>query len=891
MNKLSLIISFMLLFNSIVISQTHEITGVVKDSITGDILPYSNILAKPLSQHLDMAFAITDEQGRYKLVVQKNESYTVTVSYLGFQPIHYDIKLDENITKNIQLKPSNNQLDEVIVIQQLPVEVKQDTIIYDTKMFTTGTERKLKQVLKKLPGLEVDKKGIVTVLGKKVDKLLVDGKTFFGGGTKLGVENIPADAVDVVEILDNYNEVAFLKGISGSDKMAMNIKLKKDKKRFAFGDLEVGTGNEKHYLVHPNLFYYSPKTNINFIADINDIGIKSFTVKDYLNFEGGIGKLFSDPSSYFKLSNNDFANFLENQDFIASQNKFGAINITQTISEKVDISSYAIFSNTKTKTRNETVNQFIAQDSQTTENRLSKGVADNSFIMAKLTLDYIPSINDDVSYSGFFKSSNNNNENSIETVTPILTNNINTLINADAITIKQNAEWHKKISRKHTTSFTVNYHYDKSEPTSNWLTNEPILQGLIPLLDDSEFNINQVKELQINNLDFLLKHYWVLNNSNHIYTTIGNNFLSENYKTDEFQQLTNGTINNFNTSDFGNDLAFQINDLYLGVQHKFKAGIVTVKSGISAHYYNWKANQSTKVENSKITWLPDFLTKVDFSKSEHLNFKYNLKSSFADAPNYANQFQLVRYNALSRGNENLENELFHSARLWYTKFSLYRGIIMSGSIDFNKKIKSIRNRIQLQDVNQFTSPFLTDNPETTWSFRANIRKKIGKFTAKLKSDFRFSDYLQEVNNQTSENKSDTKNFGLELATNFKKLPNIEIGYNKSFSKFLSSNSTSKFTNENPYINLEYDFLNGFTLLADYSNTNYIDNNDQKNRYEVANASLFYQKEDSAWGFKVSGTNILGVDFKNRNSFSDFIISDDKTFILPRIWLFTITYKL
>ncbi len=890
-NKLFLFISFGLLFNSNIISQTYEITGIVRDSITNELLPYCNILAKPSSEQIEISFAITDEEGKYKLSLLKGKSYIITVSYLGFQSVNFELKQNKNITKNIELQPSVNQLDEVIVIQQLPVVVKQDTIVYDTKVFTTGTERKLKQVLKKLPGVEVDKNGSVTVLGKKVDKLLVDGKTFFSGNTKLGVENIPADAIDAVEVLDNYNEVAFLKGISGSNKMAMNIKLKKDKKKFAFGDIEAGGGNDKHYLIHPNLFYYSPKNNINFIGDINDIGIKSFTIKNYLEFEGGIGKMFSDPSSYFKLSSNQFSSFLENQDFNASQNKFGAINITQTISEKIDLASYAIFSNTKTKTLNETTNQYITQDTQAIENRLAKGSTDNTFIMAKVSLDFVPTTNDDISYSGFFKSSNNNNKNTIETVTPAITNNINSFVNTDAITIKQNAEWHKKLSRKHTTSLTVNYLYDKSDPTTKWITDEPILTSLIPLLDDSEININQIKELQINSIDLLFKHYWVLNNSNHIYTTIGNNFLKENYKTKEFQQLANGIVNNFNTSSFGNNLNFQINDLYAGVQHKFKIGILTVKSGISAHYYNWKVNQSIKIDSNKLVWLPDFLTKIDFSKSEHLNFKYNLKSSFADAPNYASQFQLIRYNAVSRGNENLENELFHSARLWYTKFSLYKGILMSGSIGFNKKIKSIRNKVQLQGIDRFTMPFLTDNPETTWTFRANIRKKLGKLTAKLKGNLHFSDYLQEVNSQISKNESSTQNFGVELATNFKKLPNLEVGYTKGFSKFISANSTSNFSSENPYINLEYDFLKGFTLLADYSRTNYRDNNNQKNSYEIANASLFYQKEDSAWGFKITGTNILGVDFKNNNSFSDFLISDNKTFILPRIWLFTVTYKL
>lgn len=876
------------LFTLNLYSQKYSLTGIVTDSLLKP-LAYTNILAKPLSKELDMAFAISDEKGRYKLVLKANESYTVTVSYLGFQSKNFDINLDTNITKNIYLKPSTNLLDEVIIIN--PVTIKQDTIIYDTKVFMTGTERKLKQVLKKLPGVEVDKNGGVTVLGKKVNKLLVDGKPFFGGGTKLGVENIPADAIEGIEVIDNYNEVAFLKGISGSDKMVMNIKLKKDKKRFTFGDIEVGAGTDKHYLAHPTIFYYSPKTNINFIGDVNDIGVKSFTIKDYLDFEGGIGKMFSDPSSYFQLSKNAFSNFLGNQDFKNGKNKFGALHLTQAINDKWDVSSYAIFSKTQNETQNETQNQYLSESNNLIEDKTENGLIDNSFFMAKLALDYRPNSTNDISYSAFFKSSTNENTNNISSLTQNILNNLNTNSDDKTITLKQNAEWHKKISRKHTSSLTINYQYDKSNPKNYWLTNQPILQGLIPLQNDLEFNINQIKNLQTHNLSLLFKHYWVLNNSNHVYTTIGNNLLHDNYTTNDFQKLSNNTINNFNTAGFGNDLALNINDLYIGVQHKFKIGIITVKSGIAAHYYQWKVNQSTKVNRDKWLWLPNFLTKIEFSKSEKINFNYNLMNSFADAPKYANKFQLSRYNAVIRGNENLENELYHSAKLSYTKFSLYRGIIINGNVGYTKRIKTIRNQIQLQGINRFSSPILTENPETQWQFRGNLRKTFGKVIVKAKSNLTLSDYFQEVNGILSKNKSNSKGFGLEIATNFKQWPNIEIGYNKNFNSFSTSNNSSKFTNENPYINIEYDFLKGFILMADYSRNNYLNNNNQKNNYEIANASLFYQKEDSAWGFKINGTNILNAKFKNENSFSEFIISDQRTYILPRIWLFTLTYKL
>ncbi|MCP4071568.1 MAG: carboxypeptidase regulatory-like domain-containing protein, partial [Hyphomicrobiales bacterium] len=228
----------------------------------------------------------------------QNQSYKVTTSYLGYLPQTITVNTTkQDLTKNFVLKENPNQLDEVILNYTPPVTVKKDTITYKVDAFVTGEERKLREVLKKLPGVEVDRIGNVTVQGKRVTKVLVEDKTFFTGNSKLAVNNIPADAVDKVEILDNYNEVAMLKNLQDSEDMAMNIKLKEDKKKFAFGDVEVGAGIKDRYLVHPTLFYYSPKTNVNLIADFNNQGIKSFGFRDYLEFEGGFGKLMGDASS------------------------------------------------------------------------------------------------------------------------------------------------------------------------------------------------------------------------------------------------------------------------------------------------------------------------------------------------------------------------------------------------------------------------------------------------------------------------------------------------------------------------------------------------------------------------------------------------------------------
>jgi len=886
--KLLLFISLLLI--NVAFSQNKFLNGIVTDTLA-TALPYANVLAKPIDSTAKITFAFTDEKGRFKLNLQANKTYKVTISYLGFQSVKFKINLKNSASKNIKLIPAINQLNEIDLTQNLPVSVKQDTILYNTNAFTTGKERKLKQILKKLPGVEVDKNGNVTVLGKKVNKLLVDGKTFFDGSTKLGVENIPADAVDKVEVLKNYNEVSFLKGLSDSDRTAMNIKLKKGKKQFTFGDIETGSGTDKHYLVHPNVFYYSPKTNLNFIGDINDIGVKSFTFKDYINFEGGFNRLLSNPNSYFKLSNNSFANFLENKDYKANSNQFGALNFNQTINDKLSISSYAIFSKSKISTQNTSTNQYLSENDNTIETRDDQGKNNQTFFLSKFFLENKPSLNTNFSYSSYFKSSTNKAFNKIASNYLNKNTNLNTFINNNGINFKQNIQWHKRFSIKHTLSLSLNYHYSTNKPTSNWQTNQPILTSLLPLQNEAFYHINQQKKLSLNNLSFLLKHYWILNNTHHLYTTLGNNYLHEKYFTDTYQKLTDGVQNNFMNAGFDNNLNFKLNDLYLGLQFKMKTGIVIIKTGVFTHYYSLSTVQNTKEHLNKLVWLPELLTKVDFSDSEHLSFKYNLKSDFADAPKYAPNLELVNYNTVFKGNTKLDNELFHSARLRYSRFSLYHGIIMSASLGFTKKLRSIKNKILLVGINQFNTPVITKNPDNSWTLSSNIRKTISKFILKLKGFSIIENYLQTINNQKVANKSSSNNFGIELGSNFKKWPNLEFGLNKGFSKFTIDHVASKFTSINPYFNIEISLLKNFDIVADYNRTNYKDNFNQINKYEIANASLSYHKEDGVWSFKLSGTNIFGASFKQKNSYSDFLISDTKTFILPRIWLFTVTYKI
>jgi len=267
-------------------SQSIQLDGFITDSLENP-LANTNVIATPLQEaNAQIKFSISSSKGEYRLKLEEDQPYLIEITHLGFKKITDTVQLSEDLSINFVMQESTESLEEILIKQEMAVIVKEDTITYRTDQFKTGEERKLRDILKKLPGLEVDREGNVTVNGKEVTKLMVDGKDFFTGDEKLGVNNIPADAVDEVEALDNYSEVAFLKGLEDSDKMALNIKLKDGKKKFVFGDIEAGGGIEDRYLVHPKLFYYSPKTAVNAIGDFNNTGQKSFTIQDYLDLKG-----------------------------------------------------------------------------------------------------------------------------------------------------------------------------------------------------------------------------------------------------------------------------------------------------------------------------------------------------------------------------------------------------------------------------------------------------------------------------------------------------------------------------------------------------------------------------------------------------------------------------
>lgn len=882
----------LLFFTTLSLAQSQVITGVVAEE-NRKPLESANIIAKPLQEKASLKFAIADNKGRYRLELDKGVKYEITVSYIGYvEQVWITTPNDTEKTHDFILQPTGEQLKEIVIKHVFkPIVIKKDTMTYDVKSFANGNERKMKEILEKLPGVEVDKKGNVTVQGKKVTKMLVEGKSFFGGGSKLAVENIPADALDKIEVIDHFNEVAFMKQVSDSDDLAMNVKLKADKKKFVFGDVEagaeVGNVNNGFYLAHAALFYYSPKSNLSFIGDANNIGKRTFTFDDLLRFGGGMSSFLSGRKSFTNL----YSFATDNNEVVQNKSQFAALNFSHDFSNKLEISGFSILSKVLTASQIESRNEYLQNSAIAFENKIQKGDNRSLLGISNVKLNYSPNAKEKWYYNGQYQSSTNDLNNTINSITNLGNSVFQTLNQADNTAIKQYLEWHKSYNDAHTTTFVVNHAYDTNTPQTRWFTDQPFLTGIIPIQSDNTYTIDQIKRVQNHSIDALFKHYWVINNANHLYTIFGNNNGRSQLFTSEKQLLNTNGSNSFSTGGFGNDVNYQLNDAYIGLEYKFRIGIWTNKPALYSHWYAMQTEQASgRRVVEKQVWLPQWTSEFEFNKSETLNFSYKLEVGFPEVSQLADQFTLQNYNLVFKGNALLENEQFHSANLRYSKMNMYRGITWNAMASFVKKENNIRNEVILQGINQVNTPFLRDNPETNYNVNGSFTKKIYRFNLRLSSSLSWFNYLQNLNGVTTSNDRNNQKVGVLIKTAYKKWPTVSVGYTKGFSQFKGI-TQSQFQFDSYNADAEFSFFKHWTYKLEYENTSNTNANQQRNFYDLANTSLRYQKKNSPFGFELSVNNVLNTSVKNDFSFSDYLISERTTFVLPRVVLFSISYKL
>jgi hypothetical protein len=883
---------FVFLLTSIAFSQNIKFDGTVTDN-KAVAMEMANVMAVNNATKAMDAYCITNDKGRFSLNLKPNTNYTIKVSFIGFKPLEINILTkNSNISKNVVIEEGNT-LNEVEIIREMPVSIKGDTIQYNADSFKTGTEKKLGDVLKKLPGVTVNADGEVEVEGKKVTKLMVEGKDFFDGDTKLGVKNIPADAIDKVQVLRNYNEVGAMKGLGNDqDNVAMNIKLKSGKKNFWFGDITAGTGvghQDSRYLINPKLFYYSPKYSLNVITNFNNIGELPLTIQDYFKMTGGFKKMIAKGGSNFNISSNDLGiSLLRNDRAKAIETKFGATNFAYNPTKKWTISGFAIFSASKTELETQSQNTILA-------NNLTTKTKDNSLQnsnlgLYKLSSTYKPNAKLQFDYDILGKFSKQNEISDLYRETVFGNENIATEKKQNPTTINQNIDLYYTKNDKNIFAFSLQHIYQDENPFYNAnLQNQAFsLGGYIS--GQNRNDLTQNRFVKTNKTDAKLDYYYMVTPKSNINLTIGNTFSKQNFDSHIFQILNGGSRNDLTNNDNNNLVKYAFNDAFVGLHYKMLSGKFTLTPGVSFHSYqtnNEQVNSNFSQNFTRI--LPDLFVLYQMKKAETLTYNFGITNDFTDINQLAAGYVLNNFNSLFNGNPFLENATSQTHSLRYFKYNMFNFENIFANISYSKKQNAIKTNANFVGINQVSSPYNSNFADETWNGMANYGRSFYRFyKASGRVNFNWSRFNNIQNNLATATESFTKSFEIQLATNFKQLPNIECSFNYSINKYNGLN----FITEKPAVKLDYFFLKSFSFITEYEFYNYY-NTDKtiKNQYAFLTASLNYQKKESKLEYKIEATNLLNNKSLNDDNFNQFRTSTSQYTVQPRYIIFSMKYNL
>lgn len=875
-------------------AQRITLTGVVRDSLEAP-LDMANVVAVNQADQALEGFGITNPEGLYRLQLKANASYLLKISYVGFEPAEIAIATGtEDMQQDISLQPLTERLDEVEVVYEIPVSIRGDTLVYNTDSFVSGTEKKLADVLEKLPGIEVNDDGEIEVEGKRVTKVMVEGEDFFDGDSKLASKNIPAKALDKVEVLRNYSEVSQLSGVTNNqDNVALNIRLKEGKKKFWFGEISAGAGPDSRYVVNPKLFYYSPQYSINLLTNLNNIGEIPFSGRDYWNFTGGMrgatragtGTQFASSPSGLGLA------MLQNNRAKNITTRFGAVNMSYQPAESWRLSGFGIYSQTNTLMETRASRTFIS--SNETERTNAQTDQDTRLGLVKFGSNFKPSDRLQWNYDALLRlSDEQERENTLSVST--VTDSIAELRRQKPNRITQNSNLYYTLSESHIFALESQYEYSDEDPFYNVIREQQPFAGILPLdQTQSRFDISQRQYTQTHRVDAKLDYFWVTSAKSHLNLSLGTLQSSQRFSSDIFQTLDSGADQTLAGPEYANQVQYYFSDLFAGVHFKWISGKFTFNPGFHVHHYLARNRQLDTAVSDRLTNLvPDLYVNWQMKQSQSLRLNYSVDRNFTDINNLARGYVFSNYNALYAGNRDLESALYHNLSLNFFSFNMFAMQNIFANVAYSKRIDAFKSSTAIAGINQVNTTINSALDDETLSGSGNFQRTFGRVKVSSGANLSFANTNNIVNNQPQNSRSFTQNYTASVGSSFRKAPNLEVGYRYSVNRYQAGTTSSTFFTDRPFLKLDAAFLNGFILLADYDYYFYRDRAGTiDNRYGFLNASLSYQKKDSKWEYSAEAQNLTDNRQLNEDSYNDLFYRTSAYVVQPFILVFKIKYEL
>jgi hypothetical protein len=772
---------------------------------------------------------VTNKNGWFSLPKVKAGKYVLRLSFVGYVTKNLPLTLSEKATERnvgtVALETDAVMLKEAVITAEAPqVTVSEDTLLYNASAYRTPEGAMLEELVKKLPGAEIDDEGNVTINGKEVKKIMVDGKEFFGGDVKTGLKNLPVNMVEKLKTYEKKSDLARITGIDdGEEETVLDLKVKKGMNQGWFGNVDLAAGTHDRYLGNAILNRFVDKTQISIIAGGNNVNDEGFS-------GGGGGPRWrrNNGLNATKTAGINFANETDKLETGGSvRYNYRDADVISTNSSERFLTSGNSFSNSNTQNRNRTTD-FNA------DFRLEWKPDTLTNIIFRPNFSYGKTNNRSGSYSGTFSADPYN-----YTDDPNQYLDFDNLTNSDPLRDVRvnavNSNTHKKtnsvaadgtlqvnrklnsrgrnITFRGTFGYTDNNNYSYSESETRYYQMVNYLGG------DSTLYRNQYITTPTQSYSYSAQVTYSEPIAKATFLQFSYNF---QYKHNKSDKNTYGLGDEWTIND-ELPVGYQANrldSLCKYAEYNYYNHDITTSLRFIREKYQLTVGMSFQPQNSKLSYKKgdymidttrtvfNFAPNIDFryrfSKVSQLRFTYRGRNG---QPSMENLLPIVDNSdplRISMGNPGLKPSFTHNMRLFYNNYNADRQQGMMAHATFSATQNSIVNATTYNEQTGGTTT-KPENINGNWNaagmFGFNSALKNKKFTINSFSRIAYTNsvaYLYEDSKKANEKNTSTELTMMERLNGAYRNDWFEFGINGSINYSFERNELRPDNNQEPY---------------------------------------------------------------------------------------------
>ena len=931
-----------LFFALIITAQAQKFDGSIKGTLldTAGKQPVADATVSVLNaKDSSLAtFTLSTKTGGFEVKGLGEGEYRLVISSKGFMELKKLVSITATQKAidlgTVAVEKDYQTLTGVTIVSESPIQVKNDTIQFNASGFKTIPNATAEDLIKKLPGVEVDKDGGIKSQGETVQKILVDGKEFFGNDPKLATKNLTADMIESVQVFDDMSDQAkFTKIDDGSRSKTINIKLKKDRNKGYFGRALAGVGPDGKYEGNLSINRFNGNRRISLLFNANNINKQGFSFSDIISSMGGFsgfgggggggGNFGGGGGGNRGGGGGGGLNFGGGNNTGLIRSLASGLNYTDQWGSKIKVTGSYFLSDSKTRQEQESLRQTTytqkstQQDSIVTMNKQSFSNNINQNHRFNLRFEYqIDSMNS-ILYtpSLTLQHSENfsNDTSSYRTVYPgvneylAVTRKNNNTNTRNGFNMGNNLLFRHKFGKIGRT-ITLGWQNSFGRSESNGLT-----------YSDNEFYLP----------DGTLSGSLIQNQANHQKTTSRSNVISTSYTEpfglNKLLELNYAYTNNLNTSNKQVDnynpgsgkydapnltLTNNFRNTFLAhrfganfrVQNKkynYQFGGSVQKATLESYSYQAASGKDSTNKNSYTNFFPTASFNYTPTRSKNLRFNYNGRTNQPSIYQLQNVPDLTDTLNQVIGNPNLDQEFTHSFNLGYNTFNILTFRLIAANISFSTTQNKIVNDISVNGPVQITRYANVDGAYNARSFVTLglpfKNPKLKGSSVNLTNSLGLSNDVSLLQSQKFTSKTFSVTQGVGVNINKEKL-DFGVKANLSYSQTSYSNPRQEdidYVTQTYSGDVTYTFPKNFILATNF---NYLINtglgegfNQSIPMWNASFSKQLFKKKNGEIKFSVN--DILNQNQSIVRTTSDNYFQDTKSIVLKRYFMLSFMFNL